>query len=190
MASTVSAAPLFLSLIFITTLSSEAKDFLVGGTTNAWKIPSSPSDSLNRWAESTRFQIGDSLGKCVYKTVWKYEAGKDSVLQVTREAYLSCNTTGPVAEHRDGNTTVGLDKSGAFYFISGEKGHCEKGQKLIVVVLSKKSSSVSSPASAPMGSEGPAIAPARGGAVALGARRGGGIVGGLVVLGGLVGLLF
>ncbi|KAK1275611.1 Early nodulin-like protein 1 [Acorus gramineus] len=180
----VSAAPLiFLTLIFITTLSSEAKDFLVGGTTNAWKIPSSPSESLNRWAESTRFQIGDSL-------VWKYEAGKDSVLQVTREAYLSCNTTGPVAEHGDGNTTVGLDKSGAFYFISGEKGHCEKGQKLIVVVLSKRSSSVSSPAPAPMDSEGPAIAPASGGAAAVAARRGGGIVGGLVVLGGLVGLLF
>ncbi|KAK1286975.1 Early nodulin-like protein 3 [Acorus calamus] len=174
---TVSAAALlFLTLIFITTLSSEAKDFLVGGTTNAWKIPSSPSDSLNHWAESTRFQIGDSL-------VWKYEAGKDSVLQVTREAYLSCNTTGPVAEHGDGNTTVGLDKSGAFYFISGEKGHCEKGQKLIVVVLSKRSSSVSSPAPAP-------IAPANGGAAAVVPRRGGGILGGLVVLGGLVGLLF
>lgn len=42
---------------------SEAKEILVGGKTDAWKIPSSQSDSLNQWAGSSRFRIGDSLGK-------------------------------------------------------------------------------------------------------------------------------
>lgn len=46
---------LFLSL-------SEAKEIIIGGKTDAWKIPSSQSDSLNKWAESSRFRIGDTLG--------------------------------------------------------------------------------------------------------------------------------
>lgn len=46
---------LFLSL-------SEAKEIIIGGKTDAWKIPSSQSDSLNKWAESARFRIGDTLG--------------------------------------------------------------------------------------------------------------------------------
>ncbi|KAK1316316.1 hypothetical protein QJS10_CPA05g02213 [Acorus calamus] len=177
------SAPLFLSLIFISTISSEAKDFLVGGTTNAWKIPTSKTDSLNSWAQGTRFQIGDSL-------VWKYEAKKDSVVEVTREAYLSCNATDPISQNDEGNTTVRFERSGAFYFISGEKGHCQKGQKLIVVVLSRRSggsASSSSPSPAPMGSfDGPAIAPASGDAHRIGGSSH--VVGALVVLGGLVGM--
>lgn len=53
------------SLVLISLLLglSEAKDLLVGGKLDAWKIPSSQSDSLNQWAESSRFRIGDSLGK-------------------------------------------------------------------------------------------------------------------------------
>lgn len=51
-------AILFFSLLSFT----EARDHLVGGKTNSWKIPSSESDSLNRWAEKTRFLVGDSLG--------------------------------------------------------------------------------------------------------------------------------
>ena len=42
---------------------SQSKDLLVGGKTDAWKIPSSESDSLNKWAEKARFLVGDSLGK-------------------------------------------------------------------------------------------------------------------------------
>ena len=34
------------------------KEILVGGKHTAWKIPSSPSDSLNKWAESLRFHVG------------------------------------------------------------------------------------------------------------------------------------
>ncbi|KAL7239253.1 hypothetical protein ACSBR2_005200 [Camellia fascicularis] len=43
-----------------------------------------------------------------------------------------------MAEHKDDNTKVKLNRSGPFYFISGEEGHCDKGQKLIVVVMSAK----------------------------------------------------
>ncbi|CAN1341860.1 Early nodulin-like protein 1 [Linum perenne] len=130
-----------------------AKELLVGGKTDAWTVPASESDSLNKWAQNTRFRIGDSL-------VWKYDGTKDSVLQVTRKGYLGCNTTDPIAEYKDGNTKVKLERSGAFYFISGAEGHCKEGQKVIVVVLSarKKASSVSA-APAPSPLMGPAVAP-------------------------------
>lgn len=98
------------------------------------------------------------------RAVWRYDAGKDSVLQVTREAYLSCNKTSPIAEHKNGATVVELHRSGAYYFISGAEGACEEGEKLIVVVMSERHSL---PGLAPAPSpaeyfEGPAIAPTSG----------------------------
>lgn len=89
------------------------------------------------------------------------------MLQVNKEDYGSCNTSNPIEEYKDGNTKVKLDRPGPHYFISGAKGHCEKGQKLVVVVLSPRGgrntgTNVSpAPASAPVptGFEGPAVAP-------------------------------
>ncbi|XP_061364198.1 early nodulin-like protein 15 [Gastrolobium bilobum] len=154
--STTPSASLLLLLILLFCFSAAAKEILVGGNIDAWKIPSSESDSLNQWAERSRFQVGDHL-------VWKYDGGKDSVLQVSKEDYPNCNITNPIKEYSDGNTKVKLDHPGPFYFISGEKGHCEKGQKLIVVVLTPRGSSryigiSPAPSSAEL-EEGPAIAP-------------------------------
>ncbi|KAF5748117.1 early nodulin-like protein 1 [Tripterygium wilfordii] len=153
MAGTAGTFQYSLLLMFLLFSFSQAKEILVGGNKDAWKVPSSQSDSLNEWAEKSRFRMGDSL-------VWKYESGKDSVLQVTREAYLSCNTSSPIDEYKDGNTKVTLDRSGPFYFISGTNGHCEKGQKMIVVVLSPRHRYTGiSPAPSPAEFEGPAVAP-------------------------------
>ncbi|KAA0064884.1 early nodulin-like protein 1 [Cucumis melo var. makuwa] len=137
---------------------SEAREILVGGKSNAWKIPSSQSQSLNQWAETSRFRIGDTL-------VWTYEEGKDSVLKVTKEDYEACNTENPEQRFEDGKTKVELEKPGPFYFISGAKGHCEQGQKLIVVVLTPRRRFIGiSPAPSPAESEGPAVAPSSGAA--------------------------
>ncbi len=54
-------------------------------------------------------------------SVWKYDGEKDSVLQVTRDGYLSCNTTSPIEEYKGGNNTVKLERSGPHYFISGAR---------------------------------------------------------------------
>lgn len=112
--------------------------------------------------------------------VWKYEGGKDSVLQVSKEDYANCNISSPIGQYTDGNTKVQLDRPGPFYFISGENGHCEKGQKLVVVVLTPRRIS---PAPSPVEFEGPAVAPTSG-ATAL--------QGGLMValLGGVLALWF
>ncbi|KAJ8561159.1 hypothetical protein K7X08_027349 [Anisodus acutangulus] len=121
--------------------------------TDSWKVPSSESDSLNRWAEKSRFLIGDSL-------VWKYDGKTDSVLEVNKRDYVTCNTSSPIAVYNDGNTKIVLDHSGAYYFTSGAKGHCEQGQKLIVVTLSENNMrKFMAPAPSPAESEGPAMAP-------------------------------
>ncbi|GAA0172124.1 hypothetical protein Leryth_008543 [Lithospermum erythrorhizon] len=139
---------------------SEARQHLVGGNKNPWKIPHSKHhDSFNRWASLTRFLIGDSL-------VFKYDGSKDSVLQVHKENYMTCNTSSPIASHNDGNTEVKLDHSGPYYFISGANGHCNKGQKIIIVVLAERHARVvlgASPAPSPYAHhqhQAPTIAPA------------------------------
>nr|CAD1823146.1 unnamed protein product [Ananas comosus var. bracteatus] len=156
---TMSFSYLCIFALFAVLAVSEAADFL-GGSTNAWKIPTSASDTLNQWAAANRFQVGDSL-------VWKYDKEKDSVIQVTREDYLSCNTSSPIAEHKDGATAVNLARSGAYYFVSGAEGACEKGEKVIVVVMAERRRGAGlAPAPAPTpttASEGPAVAPTSGG---------------------------
>ena len=64
---------------------------------------------------------------------FKYE--NDSVLLVSREEFDACNATDPLSRFADGSTTVRLDRPGFFCFISGEPGHCEEGQRLIVRVM-------------------------------------------------------
>ncbi|KAF8035662.1 hypothetical protein BT93_C1633 [Corymbia citriodora subsp. variegata] len=182
--SSLSLALLFL-LLGSCVSSSRAAEIVVGGAPHgAWKIPSSETNyTLNAWAESSRFRTGDAL-------VFKYDPAQDSVLQVTRAAYLSCNASGPVAQYvnRDGEAKVELERSGPFYFISGAPGHCDKGQKLIVVVLSPRhayAAKVSSPAPAPAEVEGPAVAPTSG-AARLGLQMGWALAAGSLL--GVVGL--
>ncbi|CAN6458681.1 unnamed protein product [Victoria cruziana] len=138
--------------IFLFLSFSEALQFQVGGRNSSWSVPTSTSQTLNQWAEHTRFQLGDVL-------VWKFNPLKDSVLQVTFDDYQKCSSSNPNAKHTDGNTTVTLDRSGPFYFISGVQENCQKGEKLIVVVLSPRVSPPSmAPASSPA-SESPASPP-------------------------------
>ncbi|KAH0908687.1 hypothetical protein HID58_032008, partial [Brassica napus] len=146
------------------------KEILVGGKHTAWKIPSSPSDSLNKWAESLRFHVGDSL-------VWKYDGEKDSVLQVTKDAYINCNTTNPAASYSNGDTKVKLERSGPFFFISGSKSNCVQGEKLHIVVMSSRGGfftggSAPSPAPSPALLEAQAVPPATGSASSLTSRVG------------------
>ncbi|XP_010509110.1 PREDICTED: early nodulin-like protein 3 [Camelina sativa] len=130
-----------------------AREFTVGGG-KGWTVPSG-SQVYGQWAEQSRFQIGDSL-------LFVYQPNQDSVLQVTRDAYDSCNTDSPTAKFADGKTSFTLNHSGPYYFISGNKDNCKKNEKLVVIVMADRSgnnnttsSSLPSPAPAPSGDSAP-----------------------------------
>jgi hypothetical protein len=138
-------------------------EFHVGGP-RGWRVPDG-NTSYGWWATNNRFRVGDHLRefhiiptpKCFLRpraptqlltmasvasgarnesdpfAVFRY--ANDSVLLVERPAFDACNTTAPLATFNDGATTFPLDRPGFFCFISGEPGHCEQGQKLVVRVM-------------------------------------------------------
>ncbi|KAK1305259.1 Early nodulin-like protein 3 [Acorus calamus] len=113
--------------------------FKVGGSMG-WTTPSDPNMMpFNQWAEKNRFKIGDSL-------LFVYDSNKDSVLQVTKDDYDSCNTASPITTFKnDGNTVFTFSQSGPFYFISGTHDNCLMNEKMIIVVLSDRSGKSASP---------------------------------------------
>ncbi|XP_004301083.1 PREDICTED: mavicyanin-like [Fragaria vesca subsp. vesca] len=98
--------------------------FEVGGT-NGWKVPKS-KEEYNQWASKNRFKVDDTV---------HFNYSKDSVMVVTEEEYDKCKSERPIFYSKDGNTEYKLNRPGLFYFMSGVKGHCEKGQRMIIKVL-------------------------------------------------------
>ncbi|XP_073059601.1 uncharacterized protein [Primulina eburnea] len=84
-----------------------------------------------------------------FYVVFKYKKGSDSVLVVTKDDYETCNKDSPLQVFKDGNSEFKFHKSGPFFFISGRTQHCEKGQKLVTVVLSDSHHNASSAPSPP-----------------------------------------
>ncbi|KAJ8568049.1 hypothetical protein K7X08_020771 [Anisodus acutangulus] len=137
----------FFFVIFFTFLcSSQGYKFYVGGK-EGWVL--NPSESYNHWAERNRFQVNDTI-------VFKYNKGSDSVLVVhDKDDYFKCNKTKPIHHLKDGHSKLKFTRPGAFYFISGQGDHCEKGQKVLVVVMSpnhhkRQKSPTPTPSSSPV----------------------------------------
>ncbi|CAH8385962.1 unnamed protein product [Eruca vesicaria subsp. sativa] len=107
----------------------EANTFIVGGSFPGWRVPDPANNTLQHWADSRRFRVGDTLE-------FYYDSKNDSVLEVTKENYKNCITEKPLNEYRAEPTMVTLNVSGPHYFISGAPGHCTKYERLIVVVQS------------------------------------------------------
>ncbi|PSS35265.1 Early nodulin-like protein [Actinidia chinensis var. chinensis] len=102
------------------------------GDTNGWVVPAvNDSKFYNDWASENRFRVGDTI---------RFKYVKDSVLEVTEADYKKCNSTHPSFFSNTGNTVFKLDRSGSFYFISGAFGHCGRGQRMIVKVMSHQDS--------------------------------------------------
>ncbi|KAK4772484.1 hypothetical protein SAY86_014259 [Trapa natans] len=105
----------------------QVKEFIVGGS-EGWREPTDNNTSMyDDWATRMRFHVGDSL-------VFQYH--NDSVLVVDKFGYYHCNVSHSILAFNNGNSTVKLDRPGAFYFTSGDPVHCLKGQRLIVEVMS------------------------------------------------------
>ncbi|KAA8530154.1 hypothetical protein F0562_004863 [Nyssa sinensis] len=132
--STSSTALMVLSLITIASLQLfhvSSFEFQVGDTTGWIVPPANDSKIYNDWASEKRFQVGDSV---------RFRYGKDSVMEVSESEYKKCNSTHPNFFSNTGNTVFKLDRSGLFYFISGASGHCQRGQRMIVKVMSSEES--------------------------------------------------
>lgn len=78
---------------------------------------------------------GFGLRVCMKKSVFKYSKGSDSVLVVAKDDYYNCKKDNPTGSLEDGDSVFKFNRSGPFFFISGYGDNCEKGQKLIIVVL-------------------------------------------------------
>ncbi|XP_061367551.1 early nodulin-like protein 7 [Gastrolobium bilobum] len=104
-----------------------AREFRVGDHLG-WHEPDSNNTAFyTQWAARNRFQVGDSL-------VFEYQ--NDSVLVVEKWDYFHCDSSDPIIAFDNGNSTLTLERSGFFYFVSGDDDHCQNGQKLIVEVMS------------------------------------------------------
>ncbi|XP_062168794.1 early nodulin-like protein 6 [Alnus glutinosa] len=114
--------------------------FQVGGE-RGWINPAGneTAEDYNKWAEKNRFHVGDVLR-------FKYE--NDSVLVVNHTDYKECIVSNPITKFEDGNTILRIDRYGFFYFVSGQPGHCNAGQKLIIRVM-VQSAEVHTPRAAP-----------------------------------------
>ncbi|XP_076930356.1 early nodulin-like protein 1 [Bidens hawaiensis] len=118
--------------IFITSISSsQATTFQVGGK-DGWTLR--PSESYNNWSSRLRFLINDTLH-------FKYNGASDSVLVVNKGDFDGCNANNPITKLDGGDSSFKFDRSGPFYFITGNKSNCDQGQKLIVVVLALRNRS-------------------------------------------------
>ncbi|XP_061342488.1 early nodulin-like protein 3 [Gastrolobium bilobum] len=100
-------------------------EFQVGGK-DGWVVK--PSEDYNHWAQRHKFQVNDIL-------YFKYKKGNDSVLVVKKEDYISCNINNPIHKMDDENLTFLFDRSGLFFFISGNMDNCKNGQKLKIFVI-------------------------------------------------------
>lgn len=72
---------------------------------------------------------------CCMHEDFKYNKGIDSVVEVKKEDFDSCNTNNPIQKTDDGDSIFPLSHSGLFYFLSGNLDNCKIGQKLIVLVM-------------------------------------------------------
>ena len=60
------------------------------------------------------------------------------MLLVDKRSYDACDTNAPIDTFADGSTVFTFTRSGPFYFISGNKDNCNRGEKLIVVVMAER----------------------------------------------------
>ncbi|KAF6139138.1 hypothetical protein GIB67_009981 [Kingdonia uniflora] len=92
------------------------------------------------WAGSKTFHVGDTI-------VFEYSAERHNVLEVTKEAYESCDATTPLATYATGKDSITIKKSGHHFFLCGVTGHCEAGQKVDFNVV--QAATASPPSSSP-----------------------------------------
>lgn len=75
-------------------------------------------------------------GLCATFTVFNFTTGQEDVARVTKEAFLTCNSTDPISLKTTGPANFTLDSLGMYYFIGTLDKHCFLGQRLVINVTS------------------------------------------------------
>lgn len=144
---------LFLALFIAATVllcSAHAYTLEVGGS-KGWSLH--PPESYNVWAERMRFSINDTLH-------FRYNNATDSVLVVSKDDYDKCNSNNPITKLDGGDSSFTFDRSGPFFFITGNKSNCDQGQKIHIIVLAVRNNQP--PSASPLSPTPSASAPTTG----------------------------
>ncbi|EPS62308.1 hypothetical protein M569_12482 [Genlisea aurea] len=124
---TMATNSLVLLTVAVFIVAAAAEEFEVGGELGWRNPPAGRNEVYAQWASGKRFRVGDSLR-------FKY-GSNDSVEAVDKVGYYHCNSSSPISVYTDGDTVVVLGQPGPAYFASGDEGHCQNGQRLLVEVM-------------------------------------------------------
>ncbi|KAJ1435760.1 Phytocyanin domain [Sesbania bispinosa] len=113
---------LLYSLLFSFAIATCSATTYIVGDNSGWDI----STNLDTWVADKKFNIGDVL-------LFQYSSA-NSVDEVTKENFDTCNTSNVLRSYGNGNTTVPLTKAGDRYFVCGNRLYCLGGMKLHVHV--------------------------------------------------------
>ncbi|CAN8318505.1 unnamed protein product [Cochlearia groenlandica] len=113
-----------------------AVTFTVGGT-DQW----ASNVDYTEWVKGKTFRVGDSL---------EFKYGQTHAVDVVNKAaYDACDSSAPLENHSDGDTTIDLKTTGDKYYICPTPGHCLNGMKLKVTVLAASPASPTPPTPTP-----------------------------------------
>ncbi|CAI9100815.1 OLC1v1037993C1 [Oldenlandia corymbosa var. corymbosa] len=142
-----------------TPVTSRAPITYVVGDKLGWIVPPGGPIAYRTWAYDKIFAVGDTL-------VFNFENGTQDVVEVTKSAYGSCDTSNPIRIITTSPARITLTSAGEHFFTSTYSRHCFLGQKLNINVTDlgtgTGSPSIAEPPSdgsfSPV--EGPDVAPA------------------------------
>ncbi|KAJ9163086.1 hypothetical protein P3X46_022796 [Hevea brasiliensis] len=100
---------------------------LVVGDGLGWLVPPGGDLAYATWAAINTFTVGDVL-------LFNFTTGQQDVARVTKEAYLTCNSTNPISLKTTGPANFTLNTTGEYFFISTMDAHCPLGQRLAIYV--------------------------------------------------------
>ncbi|KAL5712695.1 hypothetical protein ACHQM5_014840 [Ranunculus cassubicifolius] len=121
------------------------------GDTNGWTTVG--NFNYKKWAAAKTFHVGDTI-------VFQYNPQFHNVMQVSYEDYKACRVPAtPITTYKDGNDSITIKNYGHYFYICGQPGHCQAGQKVDIRVPRTSSMQGTAPSSAAFPSNLPSPSP-------------------------------
>ncbi|XP_010317457.1 mavicyanin-like [Solanum lycopersicum] len=97
----------------------------------------------SQWASTKKFHVNDIL-------VFNYNNKYHNVMQVSKQQYVSCTITNPIATFNTGKDSITLQAYGDYYYVCGIPGHCQIGQKFHINIVGTSSQASASFVASPL----------------------------------------